>query len=148
MSNYPVWWDTSITLYNKYEDAETHIITWVRTNLDNCFWKATSDKLTVGETVIESSVTICRVPKNPNFLPKFEWVKIPNDEMPNYFTFGVEDIIVKGTVEDDINEYVKGQRSTDLIAKYKELQGCIQIQELSVNVGPGRCCEHYYIKGI
>lgn len=147
MSNYPAWWDTSVTVYNKFTDPQTQIIKWYRTLLDSCFWKYTGQKITVGDTVLESSTTICRIPQNDKFLEKYEWLKKPNDEMGNYFTLGQGDIIVKGIVEDEINEYQSGKRSTDFIAKYKELQGCVQIEQVSVNTGTSLNNPHYYVTG-
>lgn len=148
MSNYPIWWNTTITIYNKFEDKQTQLIKWYRTVLDNCFWKYTGDKVSVGNTILETNDIICRVPENNKFLEKFEWLSIPNDLMTNYFTLGNGDIIVKGSVLDEIDEYKTGKRSTDLIAKYKELQGCMEIQQIAINIGPGRCNPHYYVKGV
>ena len=149
MSNhYPAWWDTTITVYNRHENPETGIVTWYHTVIPNCFWKYVGDKITVGETVLETNNIICRIPKDDKYLDKYEWNNLPNDEMGNYFTLGQGDIIVKGEVVDVINEYQSGQRSTDLLQKYKNLQGCMEVQELAVNVGAGRCNEHYYVKGV
>ena len=36
----------------------------------------------------------------------------------------------------------------DLKAKYKALQGCLEIQEWSNNTGGGRGNEHYFVRGI
>ena len=148
MSNYPEWWDTTVTVYNKYEDSLTHVITWYRTELEGNFWKYVRDKLTVGETVLESEKTICRIRENPNFLEKHEWVALANDKMSDYFTLGVGDIIVKGKVTEEIDEYASGHRSSDFIAKYKALQGCMEIESVSVNVGRGRGLPHYLASGL
>lgn len=148
MNNYPVWWDTTLTVYNKFEDPQTHIITWFRTVVENAFWKYVGDKVNIGKVVLETNDTICRIRKDSRFLPRHEWINKPNDQMGNYFTLGVNDIIVKGEVDDVIDEYTSGSRSTDLEKKYKGLQGCIKIQEVAVNTGPGRCNEHYYVKGV
>ena len=147
-NNYPVWWDTQLTIYNKFIDPQTQIVTWYRTVVDNAFWKYVGDKITINDTVIETDNTIARIRKDDRFLPRHEWINKPNDEMANYFTLGKEDIIVKGEVADVINEYQSGSRSSDLIGKYKELQGCMTIQEIAINVGAGRCNEHYFVKGI
>lgn len=144
---YPEWWDTSLTVFNKFIDPETNIVTWYKTVLDNCFWKHNVDRIAINQTVIESNNIICRIPKQESFIEKFEWLATPNDKMSSYFTLSVGDIIVKGAVDDIIDEYTKGKRSSDLIAKYKQLQGCIQIQEVAINVGAGRCLPHYYVKG-
>ena len=80
------------------------------------------------------------------FLEKQDWIAKPNDEMGNYFTLGEGDIIVKGEVTDDINEYQTGHRSSDLLKKYKGLQGCMEIQQWSNNTGH-RGNEHYFASG-
>lgn len=147
-NQYPVWWDTQLTIYNKFIDPQTQIVTWYRTVVDNAFWKYVGDKITINDTVIETDNTIARIRKDKRFLPRHEWINKPNDEMQNYFTLGKEDIIVKGEVDDIINEYQSGKRSSDLVGKYKELQGCMTIQEIAINVGAGRCNEHYFVKGI
>ena len=148
MSNYPQWWNQTITIYNKYEDPLTHIISWFRFSVGNCFWKYTGDKISIGETVLETNNIICRIPENGNFLEKYLWIQKPNDAMGNYFTLGPGDIIIKGDVSDTVDEYISGQRSTDLIAKYKSLQGCMEIQEVAINIGGGRNQPHDYVKGI
>ena len=148
MSNYPIWWDTTVTVYNKYTDAQTQIITWYRHVLSGCFWKYVGDKININNTILETNNIICRIPKNSAYLPKYEWVQIPNDQMQNYFTLAPGDIIVKGDVSDIINEYLSGHRSNDFKAKYKDLQGCMEIQDVGVNVGIGRNNEHYYVRGI
>ena len=148
MNDYPVWWNTTVTIYNRYENPQTQLITWYRHVIPNCFWKYVGDKVTVGQAVLETNNTICRIPESKEFKERHEWLSLPNDEMANYFTVGTGDIIVKGEVGDEIDEYVTGYRSTDIIAKYKGLQGCMQIENSAINVGAGRCNPHYYVKGV
>lgn len=148
MNDYPIWWDTDLTIYNKYTDPQTQITTWYKTVVTNCFWKPAGNKVSIGNTVLETDNIVCRIPESDRFLLKFEWVNTPNDLMSDYFTLGIGDIIVCGNVSDTIDEYSSGKRSTDLIAKYKDLQGCIEIQQVAINTGLGRCNPHYYIRGI
>lgn len=148
MNNYPEWWSTTITVYNKYTDPQTDMVVWYRTVVENAFWKYVGEKLVIGKTVLETNNTICRIRKDDRFLEKYEWLQIPNYNMSNYFTLGKGDIIVKGEVSDIIDEYQSGKRSTDLINKYKELQGCMTIEEIAINVGDNRCNEHYLAKGV
>lgn len=146
VSNYPEWWNTTITVYNKYEDPSSRIVTWHRTVLHNCFWKYTGNKIVVGETALETNTTLCRIPENPAFLEPFEW----NEEADKskYFTLHTGDIIVSREVEDVIDEYTSGYRSSDILAKYKKLQGCMKIEQCAINTGPGRDLPHYYVKGV
>lgn len=148
MSDYPIWWDTTITIYNKYIDPQTQVITWYRYVVEDCFWKYVGDKVKINQTVLETNNIICRIPEHEKFLEKYLWVQKPNDKIGNYFTLGTGDIIVKGEVVDTINEYTPGHRSTDLRTKYKSLQGCLEVQEVAINIGIGRNNPHYYVKGI
>ena len=148
MNNYPEWWDATLTVFNKYIDPQTQVVTWYRTVIENCFWRYVGDKVNVGNVVLETNNIICRIPRNDKFLENYQWITTPNDEMANYFTLNVGDIIVKGNIEYTINEYQTGHRSVDLIKQYKALQGCMTIQEVGINTGKGRCNEHYFVKGI
>lgn len=148
MNVYPVWWDTTITIYNKFTDPQTRVISWYKHTIPNCFWKYTGEKITIGETVLSTNDTICRIAKNDIYMDKYRWEQLPNNEMDEYFTLGVGDIIVKGEVSDIVDEYTSGHRSSDVVAKYKKLQGCIVIESFSDNTGIGRGSEHYYVKGV
>ena len=148
MNSFGSWWDTTVTIYNRYENPQTQLVTWYRHVVDKCFWKYSGSKVTINDVVLDTKDIICRIRVNDAFLEKHEWAAKPNDEMSNYFTLGQGDIIVKGSVEDEINEYQTGKRSSDLKAKYKALQGCLEIQEWSNNTGGGRGNEHYYVRGI
>lgn len=147
---YPRWWDTTITVYNKHEDPQTKVITWHRNVVSGCFWKYQHDKMTIGQTVLESNKTICRVRKDDRFLEPYEYKEVPNDQKGSYFTFAKGDILIKGEVSDEIDEYTRGMYSTDLIKKYKALQGCIEIDHVSINSDGGRAgmSEHYLVEGV
>ena len=145
---YPVWWDKTVTVYNRYEDPQTQVEHWHRVVVTNCFWKYVGDRVSIGEVVLETNKTICRIPEKENYLPRYKWVSTPNDQMENYFTLGKGDIIIAGEVDDIVDEYSAGHRSTDLISKYKDLQGCMVIDEVAENIGVGRNNPHYYVSGI
>ena len=146
MSNYPEWWNAAITVFNKYEDPTTRKITWYRTVLQNCFWKYTGNKIVVGETALETDTTICRIPANPTFLENYKWNS--TEDKSAYFTLGQGDILVKGEVADEIDEYASGNRSSDILTKYKKCGECMVIDRCAVNAGPGRGMEHYYVRGV
>ena len=144
---YPIWWDTTVTIYNKYVDKQTSVVTWYKTIVTDCFWQLSGTAISVGGTVLDAKKTICRIPKDSRFLEKQEWVKLPNDLMTEHFTLAQGDIIVKGECEFNIDESVKGYRSTDLLKQYSEYQACLEITEFSINTGVGRNNEHYLARG-
>lgn len=144
---YPIWWENPITIYNKYEDTLTNIVTWYKTVVTDCFWTLSGTKVTIGNVTLDSKSVLCRIPKDSRFLEKRDWVNLPDNDRKNYFTLSQGDIIVKGEVDDTIDEYVSGKRSTDLLSKYREYQMCMEIQEYKVSVGMGRNNEHYMARG-
>ena len=144
---YPSWWNITLTIFNKYKDPKTDLVTWYKHVVHGAFWKYTGNKMSINDTVLETNDIICRIRKDEAFLENYEWAEIPPEEKPNFFTFSKGDIIVKGEVDDDINEYASGKRSNDLIKKYKNLQGCLVVSEYTVNTEGGRCNEHYLVKG-
>ena len=144
---YPIWWEDTITIYNKYTDATTDLVSWFKTVLTDCFWKLTGTEVNIGETVLESKSIVCRIPKDDKYKNKAEWIKLPVSDLKDYFTIGEGDIIVRGECDFVINEYEEGQRSTDLLAKYREYQQCISITQSAENTGTGKNNEHYLARG-
>lgn len=143
MNNYPEWWNETITVYNKHIDPITDMVTWYRTVIPDCFWKEAGIKVVVGSTVIDTNSVICRIRVNENFISAGEWGKTTPKQRSEHFTLQPGDIIVKGEVEDTIDEYTSGQRATDLLEKYVN---CLTIDTATVNVGGGRGDEHYLVK--
>ena len=147
MNSYPEWWNQTVTIYSKFEDPTSHTISWYKTTVENCFWKNT-DKVVIGDIAIETNTTLCRIPKDERFIEKYLWNTLDSEEKAKHLTIGPGDVIVRGEVEDTIDEYTKGSRSSDFIAKYKKLQGCMVVESIAINVGGGRDTEHYLAKGV
>ena len=148
MNNFAPWWDTTITIYNKYEDSLTHVIRWFSTVVSKCFYKSVGETVALNNVKLDTNNIICRIPEQSNYLAPHMWVDLSNDQKPNYFTLRPGDIIVVGEVQEEIDEYTAGHRSTDFIKKYKALQGCLTVQEVGNNTGVGRGSQHYRVNGI
>ena len=145
-SLYPRWWDATITIYNRYEDKETNIVKWYKNVLDNCFLKNADNKTIIGQTVLETNNIIARIPENENYKSFGEWINISSG-ISDYFTLRQGDIIVEGEIDDKIDEYAAGKRSSDLLSKYKEKGVCLVISGYQKNIGAGRIAPHYYVSG-
>lgn len=148
MNNYPRWWNTTVTVFNKFTDSQTQVVTWYKTVIEGCFWKSTGNRVIVGNTVLDTKNIICRIRKDDRFKEKLDWEALTNDTMQNYFTLSPGDIIVKGSVSDTIDEYTAGKRSSDLLKKYRSANYCMEIQSASDNSGEGFGNQHYYVVGI
>ena len=77
-SIYPIWWDTVITIYNRYEDSSTQYVTWKKHIIPNCFVKLVTTQISGGQIIYNSSNAIIRIPQNNIFKDYADWVMIPN----------------------------------------------------------------------
>lgn len=147
-----MWWDKTITIYNKRIDAETQKVSWYKSIVENCFWKYENNKINIGQgyqgkIVLETKDVICRIPATDRFVDRRGWEALKDNEIQEYFTLNNGDIIILGEVDDVIDDYTKGSRSTDIVAKYKELNECIEVDTYIVNTWTGCGVEHYRVVG-
>lgn len=145
MSNYPAWWNTTITLFNRYEDSVTQEVTWYRTVLTNCFITFGKNLTSLGNNesiTTYQNIAVCRIPKNTKYLDAYIWNN--SDSRSSKFTLQGGDIIFKGKITEDIDEYTKGQRATELIEKYKS-KGVFRIGTIQDNSDTTRNLPHYYV---
>lgn len=148
MNNFPFpWWDKTITVYNKSIDPTTQRVSWYSTTVENCFWKYVNGTRVIKaqNLVLDIKEIICRIPENENFLKKYDWDKLA--DKTGKFTLDTGDIIVLGEVEDVIDEYTSGKRSTDIIAKYKKSGECLEVETYVNNVQSGIGLAHYRVVG-
>lgn len=139
-----MFWNRTITLYNKHEDEQTGLIRWYRRSLNNCFYKSTNNTINIGGVQLQTDDNIIRIPEQPNYLPPYKWLQVPNDEKSQVFTLKGGDLIILGDVSEDIDEYTQGRRSTDIIKKYS-LLGSVFIKSVNSNdFMPGA---HYLVRG-
>lgn len=147
MNHYADWWDDTITLYNKYIDPVSKKVTWYRHVIPDCFYKHTIEKITVGNTTIDSNVTICRIRVSDKFIDKKTWMSLDSSERAELFTLSVGDIIVADAIDFEIDEYSKDKTSSKLINQNTEWPGCFTIETVNINVGGNRGNEHYHVRG-
>lgn len=139
-----MYWNDTITLYNKYEDTLTGGVSWYRHILQNCFVKRTNNKINVGGVVLQSDNVIIRIPQNSSYTPPIDWIDIPKDLKHQKMTLQPGDLIFLGEITEEIDEYTPGRRSSDLIAKYSVL-GSVYIS--SVNINTDLPNGHYFVQG-
>lgn len=146
MNHYPSWWNTTITLYNKFIDPTDNRVKWYRHVIPDCFYKHTVDKLNVGNVAINSTASICRIRASEDYIDKIEWKDLTDDEKSEKFTLSPGDIIVAGEIVFEIDDYTAGKRATDL-TKDKSYPGGFVIETVDINTGGGRGNEHYSARG-
>ena len=139
-----MFWNKTITLYNKYEDEQTGFIKWHRHKLEHCFFKVTNNKITVGGVQLQTDENIIRIPAQKDYLTPYLWLQLPNDKKGDKMTLRGGDLIFLGDITDEIDEYTQGKRSSDIISKYSAL-GSVVINSVNINdLIPGA---HYFVRG-
>lgn len=138
--NYPDWWNKDITLYNRYEE-ENGTVKWYKNIISGCFVKNIPSYKILSGNGITDSQNIVRIRKSDNYIPPEEWKKTKFREQ--MFTLKGSDIVIIGNVSDDIDEYNKGSRSSDILQKYNTQ--CFVIGSVSVN--DFGSLAHYMISG-
>ena len=146
MNHYGKWWNTTITLYNRFENIDGKI-KWYSHVIEGCFYSQQRNKVIVDSTVIEANSSLCRIRISGNFMAKDEWNNLPEADKQYMFTLCPGDIIVGSEVEFEIDEYAKGSRSSDMMKKYREWPGCFIVDSVGINAGGGRGNEHYAARG-
>lgn len=147
MNNYAPWWNCNITVYNMFK-KEDGSIEWYSTQIEGAFYQRDNVKVSVGQTLIQSDSTICRIRVDERFKNPREWKQLSGEDKKLYFTLSPKDIIVNDHVDFIVNEYHKGQRSSDLLAEFRSWPGCFTIETVTINVGGERGNEHYLARGI
>ena len=139
-----MFWDKTITLYNKHEDEQTGVIRWYRHTLKKCFYKSTNNKINVGGVQLQTDDNIIRIPQQMNYLSPYKWFELPNDKKGEFMTLQSGDLIFLGEVSENIDEYTQGKRSNDIVKKYSSV-GSVFID--SVNINDFALGAHYFVRG-
>ena len=139
----PVFWNKTITVFNKYEDTQTGLITWYKHVLINCFWKESNNEVNVGNVKLASNGHIIRIPQNSLYVSPTIWTTLSAEEKAEKFTLQPGDILYKGETNFVIDEMTAGQRSSDFLAENEYNICTIKAVNENVDLPNG----HYYVRG-
>ena len=143
-AQYPHWWNTTITLYNKYTRSDKKIA-YSRRVLNNVFYKAEKTEQLSGPALYQASSYIVRIPQDTAYLPHSQFAQQPEENIGDYFTLNTGDLVFKGEIDEEIDETVSGMRANDLLNKY--MPDCFTVKTFSDNTGTA-VARHYYISGV
>ncbi|WP_368254857.1 DUF6751 family protein [Clostridium paraputrificum] len=122
--------NADITLYNKYYDKENDVDRYQRVVIREVNWQGKRNA-TVGDKGLnrDDSILIF-IDKIPGYVSLKRFAKLTNEERLNYFTFGVNDIIVKGESDFEITG-LKPNSTADLEREYDDVVNILGVQEWS-----------------
>lgn len=92
------YWSETITLYHRSE-AANGAVSWKRSVHSGCFWQQRAMRERTEGAEFRPAGIVCRLPA-------------PHPDVQ------IGDIIIRGSVSAEIDEYASGKRSTDLLKRY------------------------------
>lgn len=95
----------TITVYNclrAADNPDSMKDTWQKTVLRDCYYKNVIGRVDSDKTSRMQNVYTARIPESEQYLPYHEWAEKPEKERSSYFTFSLDDIVVKGECDDMI----------------------------------------------
>lgn len=92
------YWNDVITLYRR-EEAQDGSVSWERSMHSGCFFQQRTMRERINGAELQPVHIVCRIPA------PFPDVR-------------VGDIIIRGEINDEIDEYAAGKRSADLLKRY------------------------------
>ncbi len=104
----------TITVYNclrATDNPDSMKDTWQKTVLHGCYYKNVIGRVDSDKTSRMQNVYTARIPESEQYLPYHEWAEKPEKERSSYFTFNLDDIVVKGECDEDDHGQDSGYRS-------------------------------------
>lgn len=139
-TQYPRWWNTSLTVFNRVFDPDTKATTWQKTILQNCFYLQNSGLARSGVEIRANDNYVVRIPANEAYIPQAEWETMQSGQ-EGRFTLAPGDLIFKGEILDEI----ESGSGNSLLEQYKP--DCFKIQSVYDGTGYG-VLGHYMAEGV
>ena len=94
----------TVTLLNKLKrkDSTTNTDIWYKTILTDCVYKKTSLASVTGKTVGMGQQFTILIPFTGKYLPYKDWKNLVDKTV--FYTLSPSDVIILGTVEEDVND--------------------------------------------
>lgn len=122
--------NTDVTIYNKYYDLASDTYKYQRTVIREINWQGKRNATVTDKGLNRDDSILIFIDKIPGYISPKRFAKLTDKERSNYFTFGLNDIIVKGVCDFDIKG-IKPNSIADLERNYDDVVNVIGVQEWS-----------------
>ncbi|MGL6202058.1 MAG: hypothetical protein ACRC3H_24330 [Lachnospiraceae bacterium] len=97
-------YNQTITLFNCLKAADNSIgkDIWQKKVLEHCFYKNSTGVQPLGESLKSVNYYTVRIPPSDKYKPYSEWSKLSEEERAKYFTFNMDDVVIKGESSEEI----------------------------------------------
>ncbi|AUM92685.1 DUF6751 family protein [Clostridium botulinum] len=130
--------NADITIYNRYYDFTSDTDKYQRTVIKGVNWQGKRNGTVSDKGLLLEDSTLIFIDKLDNYISPKKFLKLSNEERPNYFTLNPGDKIVKGEVDFEITG-IKPYRIADLESEFDNV-----IDVKSVNI----LTDHIEVEGV
>lgn len=130
--------NADITIYNKFYDSANDMDKYQSTVVKGVNWQGKRNGTVSDKGLLLADSTLIFIDKLDNYISPKRFLKLSDQERPNYFTLTPGDKIVKGEVNFEITE-IKPFRISDLDGEFDDV-----INIKSVNI----LTDHIEVEGV
>lgn len=112
--------NTDITIYNKYYDKVNDVDRYQRTVIRGVNWQGKRNATVSDKGLNREDSILIFIDKIPGYVSPKRFNKLSDEERKNHFTFGINDIIVKGECDFEITG-LKPNSISDLEREYDDV---------------------------
>lgn len=127
-----------VTIYNKFYDSTNDIDKYQRTVIQGVNWRSKRNGTVSDKGLLLADSTLIFIDKLDNYISPKRFLKLPDQERPNYFTFSVGDKIVKDEIDFEITG-ISPYRISDLEKNFDYVIDIKSVNELAT---------HWEVEGI
>lgn len=122
--------NSDITIYNMYYDKENDIDKYQRTVIRGVNWQGKRNATVSDKGLNRDDSILIFTDKLDNYVSPKRFAKLTEEERSKYFTFGTNDIIVKGNINFEITG-VRPNSISDLEHNFDDVVNILGVQEWS-----------------
>lgn len=130
--------NTNITIYNKYYDLSSDTYKYQRTVIKGVNWQSKRNGTVSDKGLLLADSTLIFIDKLDNYVGPKRFSKLQPMEREKYFTFSIDDKIVKGEVDFEVVG-IKPYRIADLENEFEDVITIKSVTELS---------GHFQVEGV
>lgn len=122
--------NADITIYNKYYDLASDTYKYQRTVIKGVNWQSKRNGTVSEKGLLLADSTLIFIDKLDNYVGPKRFAKLQHIDREKYFTFGIDDKIVKGEVDFEVTG-IKPYRISDLDNEFEDVITIKSVTELS-----------------
>lgn len=122
--------NADITIYNRYYDNSLGVDRYQRTVIKGVNWQSKRNGTVSDKGLLLADSTLIFVDKLDNYVSPKRFANLSDEDRVKYFTFGIDDKIVKGEVDFEITG-IKPYKIADLENEFDDVVNIKSVNELS-----------------